>query len=284
MKLQEHLQYIEINKVSNLFNSKIVLSKFNQFSNKKNDSPLSIKMVLEGEECYQLNKQYYRLKKNNYIIVNQGENFEVTIDSKQTTNGLCIYPPIAIINDVFSSCFLNRYTNVLDNVTDIENLFFTTHRYNINYTSFGKYIKSHLYQILNAYKNDVDFHEFYCGLAESMIGDQIEVEKKLIELQVSKRQTREELFRRLSIVREYIHENQDEIFSLEKLSQLSNLSKYHFTRSFKQLYKKSPYQYVLTLKLMKAQQLKEKGYSFKEISDSIGFSDVKNLKKKLRNF
>lgn len=272
----QNLQIIETST-----NSKIVFSNLNQYFNTDKDTDISLKIVLEGEEHYSINNRQYTIKDNNYIIVNKGEEVAINVDSKKQTKGLCIYPPMDLINEAFSSQLIgmDKYLSNLDN--HLKEVTFTTLQYNMNHTKLGTYLNTRVHKIIN-YKEEVDFLEFYCDLTEIMVCDQLQIEEKLQLLSATKRQTREELYRRMSIAIAYMHDNKYQKINLEELCKSSYLSKYHFIRCFKELFQQSPYQYLLSLKLAKAKELYSKGYSYREITELTGFSDVKNLKKKLK--
>jgi len=77
----------------------------------------------------------------------------------------------------------------------------------------------------------------------------------------------------LKKVIDYMNENYTSGVSCEELSNLINIDKYRFIRSFKAQTNKTPYEYLLDLKLEKAKKmLKMNEYSITEISMLCGFS------------
>lgn len=77
----------------------------------------------------------------------------------------------------------------------------------------------------------------------------------------------------LKKVIDYMNENYTSGISCDELSNLINIDKYRFIRSFKAQTSKTPYEYLLDLKLEKAKKmLKMKEYSITEISMLCGFS------------
>jgi AraC-like DNA-binding protein len=130
--------------------------------------------------------------------------------------------------------------------------------------------------------HDVDFNDFYTQLAEHLVQDQLLINQQLTNIRSTKRQTQEELFRRVSLAREYIQYNFTQKISIEELAAISSLSKYHFLRVFKELFRCTPYQLILKLKLNNAEKLINKGYSYAQACEQVGFSDPKNLRKALK--
>ncbi len=152
---------------------------------------------------------------------------------------------------------------------------FTQKNNSLTDNTTGLFIKNHLPHFLNS----GDFNNLYVKLAEHLVHDQLKLNRQLLNLNSSKKQTKEELYRRLSEAKDYIHANYDQKIIIEDLATIACLSKYHFLRSFRDFYKCTPYQYILKLKLDAAKKLLKKGFSFHQTTEMIGFSDPKNLRK-----
>ena len=117
-------------------------------------------------------------------------------------------------------------------------------------------MSQHLPFILENITNpELNFDNFFIGIAESLVQDQIDIKDRLKALDATSKTTKIELFKRVSESREFIEDNYSQKINLEELASNACLSKYHFLRSFKAIYKQSPYQYLLGLKLQKAKEL-----------------------------
>jgi AraC family transcriptional regulator len=78
--------------------------------------------------------------------------------------------------------------------------------------------------------------------------------------------------RQISRVSEFINDNLASNISLTDLSDVANLSRFHFARAFKATMQKSPYDYVLSLRVKKAAHLLAAGDEpLDAISTSVGF-------------
>lgn len=80
---------------------------------------------------------------------------------------------------------------------------------------------------------------------------------------------------------EYINDTISENTTLDTLANVSNLSKYHFLRVFKEHTGLTPHHYILTLKVQKARDMIIKGNSLSSTSYELGFSDQSHF---IRNF
>lgn len=80
--------------------------------------------------------------------------------------------------------------------------------------------------------------------------------------------------RRMEQINDFLRENYNKDFSLAELSQLAGLSPYHFIRVFKKHFNKTPYDYLLDLKVEKAKQmLAKENINITEVCFSCGFNN-----------
>ena len=78
-------------------------------------------------------------------------------------------------------------------------------------------------------------------------------------------------------VRECIHDNIAEDLSIEELSLVAGISKFHFIRLFRGQFGLTPHQYILNLKINKARSLLEAGRPPSDVAQEFGFFDVSHL-------
>lgn len=276
------LQSISSRCQDNSLEGDFVLSDITQIEHSTDASRSSIKLVLSGVEDYNVNGNRYKLGIDQFLIVDKHSKVNLNINDKKGVKGVCIFADQKLIEGAFknytSSCeSLLDSPFKLDNTSLFEKLFF----FNENRT--GAFLKSNVSFILNKHvqNQEIDFDSFYYNLVNCLVQDQLEIRGELKKLSTAKKSTKEELFRRVSKARMYIEDNFTEKIYLDELAQDVCLSKYHFLRSFKAIYQLSPYQYLIQIRLNKAQELLRKEYSISEINNIIGFSDERNLRKAL---
>jgi AraC family transcriptional regulator len=101
------------------------------------------------------------------------------------------------------------------------------------------------------------------------------VQKEINRLPLIKKSTQVELYKRLCYSLDYIHSYYNRELNLDELSRIACLSKYHYLRLFKTVFRQSPYQYLLHLRLEKAKQLlKTTQIPVTEISVLLGFQNI----------
>jgi AraC family transcriptional regulator len=96
--------------------------------------------------------------------------------------------------------------------------------------------------------------------------------------------TRDELFKRLSMAKDFILSNYNQDISLEDISAHACLSPTHLYRSFKQIYNCSPHQYLIQTRLDNARHmLKSTFYTLNEIVNMVGFTCPSTFIKLFKN-
>ena len=116
-------------------------------------------------------------------------------------------------------------------------------------------------------------------MAEKLLRSQQQAERQLQGITAKRRSTREELYRRLCIARQYIMENFHKEIQLDELSREAALSKYHLLRTYKEACGTTPYRQVLELRLGVSKALLAEGHTLEDIAYQLGFSDRRSFTK-----
>ena len=78
--------------------------------------------------------------------------------------------------------------------------------------------------------------------------------------------------------KDFLMEHYNDEYSLEKVAQIANLSNYHFIRVFKAQIGKTPYDYLLDIKIDKARaMLKDHNFSITDICFLCGFNSLNHF-------
>lgn len=270
---------------NNFSRGELNISTLKNFRRKSLTENPSVKVVLSGKEHYQIDGRFYLLDQNRFLVIDKYCSEEVTIDAQQEVKGVCLYPNKDLLNEIAQTRF-SSYEDLLEKPFENDEVKLMHNQYKLTENRTGKFLQQQIPFItqLSFREEFFDLNTFFTGLAECLIDDQLEVEGKLKQIATAKRSTKEELYRRVASAKNYITDNYNQNICLDELAQEAFLSKYHFTRAFKALSQLSPYQYLLQLRLQKAQELLAKDYSYNETCLLVGFSNVKNLRKALKKF
>lgn len=112
-------------------------------------------------------------------------------------------------------------------------------------------------------------------LFEDLVMKNQDAYKHSRNIQALKPSTRLEIFKRLSTAKDWMEANFQTSPSLEDIAAIAAMNSQHFLRMFKQAYHITPHQYLIDLKLKKAQQmLANNGLTVSEICQSVGFEST----------
>lgn len=113
------------------------------------------------------------------------------------------------------------------------------------------------------------------NLFEELLRKNQEAYQHSQNIQAVKASTRLEIFKRVSLARDWMEENYASNISLDDIASQAVMNSQHFLRMFKQVYHITPHQYLIDLKLRKSRELLEStSLSISEICQSIGLESV----------
>lgn len=120
--------------------------------------------------------------------------------------------------------------------------------------------------------------ELLASLIVYLVNTQLEVKRQSTKLASIKASTRDEIVRRLHLASDYIHSNLEKNLTIEELSKVSAMSRFHFLRSFKDVFGCAPHQYLNKTRLDRATDLlKRPGLSIAEIGRAVGFPSASSF-------
>lgn len=82
--------------------------------------------------------------------------------------------------------------------------------------------------------------------------------------------------------KEYLQDHYQDEVSLERLSQIACLSKYHFLRSFKAYTGMTPHQYWLNIRIHRGQQALRAGVPVIDVVNALGFNDLSHFNRRFK--
>ncbi len=83
-----------------------------------------------------------------------------------------------------------------------------------------------------------------------------------------------DIYQRIVTAKVYIDENYQEAIDLEQISRQAFLSRFHFHRLFKQVYKRTPHQYITQKRLDKARELLSDNKAVTDVCNEVGFESI----------
>lgn len=85
------------------------------------------------------------------------------------------------------------------------------------------------------------------------------------------------LYRRLVQAKLFIDGHYAENIDLENIADEAYFSKFHFIKLFKKVYRKTPHQYLIYVRIQKAMDLLNNGIAVSEVCHSVGFESLSSF-------
>jgi len=243
-------------------------------------SNFSIKYILDGKERYFLDGKKYAPKAGQYLLINDGR--EVETAPLKGSEGISIFLDKILINEVYSALTTKEEQLIDNGISEIRTLNPEFFEYTFNHGDIlGKLLEELSTTIKMSAKHKTNLpKEIYYLIAEKLIQSQKNVRLEIGEISRKKKSTREELYKKALVAKDYINDTALIEFNLDSLSRNVGLSKYHLIRVFKSAFSVTPYQYHLLIKVNHAKiHLLNNSFSLETIAYLCGFNDVFSFSK-----
>jgi AraC-like DNA-binding protein len=236
---------------------------------------LSIKSFYNGQAFYEVGRGRFAVDDSSYLILNHGQPYSIAIDSKSPIESLCIFFAGGFAEEVHRS-FSTSTTRLVDAPempsAPSLNFFEKTYPHDDVLSPVLRQLRVSLAQR----KDDAGWiEEQLHRIMQRLLRVHRLIYKEVEALDAVRAATREELYRRLHRARDYAQAMYDKPLTLEKLAQIACLSPNHFLRTFRQVFRQSPHQYLTALRLERAQKLLAgTGLSVTEVCFAVGFASL----------
>jgi len=241
--------------------------------------------VFNGSETYKIGKRTVTVFPGNFLIINEGTSYDRTIYSDSMANTFAIYFSQKFLQD-FQHGFSASDRTLIEEPIDREFIQRSTFLETI-YPCKGdiRYNLSHLMDHFNENSDDLLLDDYvYHALLLFYRLYYKEVLHKGNLLEALNASTRDELFKRLSLAKDFMLSNYNQDINLEDISAHACLSPTHLFRTFKQIYNCSPHQYLIQTRLDNARHmLKSTNYTLNEIVNLVGFTCPSTFIKLFKN-
>ena len=238
--------------------------------------PLSIFTTVRGNSSVTVRDKQVYINENTFFISNLNQEYTLSIPNEAETFNIHIGEKIGKeiwYDATHSNNFLLDYPSETSTSPELHN---RVHWRNDNFNS--------IIHKLSIVEDEMKEQELLGELIILLLDEKMKSTKKSNSLPATKSATREEITRRLHLATDLIYSHFDKNLSLEDLSQISCLSKFHFIRLFKEYFSESPHQFITRLRLEKAvSYLQSSNFGVKEISEKVGFANASSFSRLFKN-
>jgi AraC-like DNA-binding protein len=246
-------------------------------------TPLSIKCAFRGKEFYKLKNTTYAVNDQNFLVLNEGtiyssyilsdtltesftlnftqRNLQVLSTVEHSSENMLLDDPFTLKNG--ASTFVQKlysYSAVLDGlILKLKECCLTHNQDTLRVYELLYLLLKELFRL-----NDLSSDE----------ADTIRARKK---------STREELYKRLNIAKDYLSSCYQDTISLDSVAAACHLNACYLLREFKKFYKITPHQYLTSIRLKEAKRLLENSdKTISQIVHEIGLQDSASFSKLFR--
>lgn len=251
--------------------SYILKTKVKSYHIEAYHSHLSIKSATSGTALYEINNGRYMPDKETYLVLNPEQKYSLTVDSQTGAEGLIIFFAVGFAEEVYRSL-----------TTPIALLLQEPQKDQLPSLEFIQRLYPHddivspslktLWESLNACPaQEAWYEEQLHRIMRQLLYAHRKVWQEIETLPAIRATTRAEIYKRIYRARDYIAASIDSPLTLSEMAQVACLSPNHFMRTFKQIFRVTPYQYLTILRLERAKQLLHTKLSITEICFLAGF-------------
>jgi AraC family transcriptional regulator len=236
---------------------------------------LSIKSFQGGEAIYNVGTGRYRVPPESYLILNQRQPYEIMIDTIRPFESFCLFFEDGFVEDVHRSLTVPSHKMIDDpEVQSISPIYFfeRTYPHDDLVSPVLRRLKTELPQRRD---DEVWINQQLHLVLERLLEVHRCLNVEIASLEALRAATREELYRRLYRARDFIAASFDEPLTLDAMARVACLSTSHFLRSFQQLFRQTPHQFLTDQRLRRARQLLLKtDLQVTEICFQVGFESL----------
>lgn len=236
---------------------------------------LSFKTILSGEEWYGINRQELAIRPDQFLILNDEQDYSCHMDTGEKVKNLSVFFKKEFAAAVFHDTLYKEET-LLDVPFDHQDKtpeFFQT----------LQPITAELQQQLNFLLHKLANQGYHSSMADEhlvfllryLIQTHHSDTRRAQHVSAIKRSTKIEVYKRLCIAKDILHSSYIDDIDLNVMSNLSCLSVPQLVRQFKSVFKTTPYQYLINIRLQRAAELlKATTKPIHEVTWLCGFENV----------
>lgn len=220
---------------------------------------------ISGKVSYIIEGKTYFIQSGDILLINNKDLHKPVIDYEGTYERIVIW---------VNPDYLKK--NSLDN-SDLTMCFENTKKYNLIRPNIE--MRAKLQSILNHLESSCNSAGFGNDILKKLYLMELIVylNKAMLETQKDKLEIDIEYNKKVNSVIEYINEHLTSDLSLDYLSSIFFLCKYHLSREFKKYTGYTLYNYILLKRLIRSKELLGKGLTVTDTCNQCGFGDYSNF-------
>lgn len=224
--------------------------------------PLSIKTVLRGSAEWRVERRRFVIEPGTFLILNDNQPYTISVDSREPVETCCLFFERGFVESVHRAMI--RPEALDDSGPHLP-------------VAFPTRIEAGHHQLvarLMGMRQSPDDDAQAVLLARDLLLMHEETAREVARVPAVRASTREEIHRRLSLGRDFLHASLGGPVELADVARAACLSTYHFHRAFTKAFGMTPHEYVTRHRLDRARRLLAAGLSVTEAALCSGFESL----------
>lgn len=181
----------------------------------KRHTPLSVKCLIKSAETYELPNRSVTVDQDSYLIINEGTEYASHIDSNDDVETASVFITSELCSEVLATMNLSNDT-LMDRQLDERSVTFIERLYPRDDKLIS--ILTNIHSLTNSTASDLELQQQMYALTEHLLLLHDRVNQEIQQLRFARASTRDEIYRRLHICRDYMSSNLDRALTLEELA------------------------------------------------------------------
>lgn len=239
-------------------------------------SRLSIRCMTGGDQYYKVGSNEHRVAPGNYLVINHGQQYKTSYAGSGDKEMMLIAFKPGFAEEILYTAMTAEDKLLDDPFRPVDQpIWFFEKTYASDPYIQGTF--NWFRYLMNediGWKKTVDLDSVYAGLLVRLLEIHRGVYADINRINSVKLSTRKELYKRVTLGKEFLDGNLHRKVSVEEVSRMASMSPHHFKRTFKKLFGHAPHTYHVQKRLGYARQLIEAGgLNVSEICQRVGFED-----------
>lgn len=233
--------------------------------------PPSIKSVLRGRVSWIVEGRELVVDSSSFLVLGNAERYSMNIDSPVPVETCCAFFVPGFLEQIAADL-----TSSLQSSLDTPGRISPPPSYlSALHDDSERRLVKYLYTLAQSCRGELNpsgAEEAFVVLGASLLEYYEQIRAQVARVPASRRSTKQELFRRLLIGREFIHSHSADGISLAAVARAACLSPFHFHRGFTGAFQQTPHGYLTKLRLAQASNMIASGTTVLDACVGVGFS------------
>jgi len=240
-------------------------------------SRLTVRLSLNGEQYYKVGSNDHLINPKSYIVINQGQHYRTAFNGTKDQEMILVAFKPSFVSDALQSVVTAEDKLLDDPFKPVEQpVAFFEKSYEMDkevLAIFGK-LRSLMDEKDLGIRKEYDLQSLYSALLTRLLFVHKNLKQDIDQLKSAKLSTRTELYRRLTIAKDYMDTHREKRISIDEVAAIAFLSPHHFKRAFKELFHIAPHQYHVEKRLEYSRTLlAEKSNKIEDVCRKVGFEN-----------